>query len=120
MTKIIRGGTIINHDHSRRADVLIRDGTIAAIDVNLEAPTGAEVIDAGGCYILPGGIDPHTHLDVTFMGETSADDFEWGTKAALTGGTTGPPISCSPTPGASPCTPPRSSVLSAGPWHARG
>jgi dihydropyrimidinase len=101
MTKIIRGGTIINHDHSRRADVLIRDGTIAAIDVNLEAPTGAEVIDAGGCYILPGGIDPHTHLDVTFMGETSADDFEWGTKAALTGGTTMVVDMCIPVSGQS-------------------
>jgi dihydropyrimidinase len=101
MTKIIRGGTIINHDHSRRADVLVRDGTIAAIDINLEAPAGAEVIDASGCYVLPGGIDPHTHLDVTFMGAVSPDDFEWGTKAALTGGTTMVVDMCIPVPGQS-------------------
>ena len=52
---LIRGGTIVNHDSSRRADVLIRDGAIAAIESNLDAPTGAQMIDAGGCYVLPGG-----------------------------------------------------------------
>ena len=88
MTKLIRGGTVVNHDHSQRADVLVRDGVIAAIGANLEAPSGAEKIDAGGCYVMPGGIDPHTHLELAFMGSVSADDFEWGTKAALTGGTT--------------------------------
>jgi hypothetical protein len=46
------------------------------------------VIDAGGCYVMPGGIDPHTHLELAFMGSMSSDDFEWGTKAALAGGTT--------------------------------
>ena len=61
----------------------IRDGAIVAIGANLEAPAGAEIIDAGGCYVLPGGIDPHTHLELAFMGAVSADDFEWGTKAAL-------------------------------------
>jgi dihydropyrimidinase len=88
MASLIRGGTIVNHDYSRRADVLIRDGVIAAIGPNLEAPAGAEVIDAGGCYVIPGGIDPHTHLEFEFMGTVTADDFEWGTKAALSGGTT--------------------------------
>jgi imidazolonepropionase-like amidohydrolase len=63
MTKLIRGGTVVNHDHSRRADVLIKDGVVVAIGENLEAPPGAEVIDAGGCYVMPGGIDPHTHLE---------------------------------------------------------
>ncbi|MGA2894170.1 MAG: amidohydrolase family protein, partial [Xanthobacteraceae bacterium] len=72
MTKLIRGGTVVNHDHSHRADVLIRDGVIAAIGDNLEAPAGAEVIDAGGCYVMPGGIDPHTHLELPFMGTVSA------------------------------------------------
>ncbi|MGC1354555.1 MAG: dihydropyrimidinase, partial [Xanthobacteraceae bacterium] len=62
MTKVVRGGTIVNHDNSRRADVLIDDGAIVAIGENLQAPAGAEVIDAGDCYVMPGGIDPHTHL----------------------------------------------------------
>jgi dihydropyrimidinase len=101
MTKLIRGGTVVNHDHSRRADVLIKDGVIAAIGDNLEAPAGAEVIDAGGCYVMPGGIDPHTHLELMFMGTVTADDFEWGTKAALSGGTTMVVDFCIPTPGQS-------------------
>ena len=101
MTKLIRGGTIVNHDYSRRADVLLRDGVIAAIGANLEAPAGAEKIDAGGCYVMPGGIDPHTHLEFAFMGTVSADDFEWGTKAALSGGTTMVVDFCIPNPGQS-------------------
>src|SRR4029077_12654823 len=90
-----------NHDHSRRADVLIVDGEIAAIGPDLERPAGTEVIDAGGCYVLPGGIDPHTHLELSFMGSVSADDFEWGTKAALTGGTTMVAVFGLPAPGQS-------------------
>ncbi|MGD0335267.1 MAG: dihydropyrimidinase [Xanthobacteraceae bacterium] len=101
MTKLIRGGTIVNHDHSQRADVLLRDGEIVAIGANLEAPAGAETIDAGGCYVMPGGIDPHTHLEFEFMGTVTADDFEWGTKAALSGGTTMVVDMCIPTPGQS-------------------
>jgi len=88
MTVVIRGGTVVNHDFSQRADVLIEGATIVAVGANLSVPVGAEVIDAGGCYVLPGGIDPHTHLELSFMGTVSADDFEWGTKAALSGGTT--------------------------------
>src|SRR6202046_4575652 len=88
MTKLIRGGTVVNHDNSRRAAVLIAGGTIVAGGANLQAPSGAEVIDAGGCFVMPGGIDPHTHLEFEFMGTVTADDFEWGTKAALSGGTT--------------------------------
>ena len=101
MTKLIRGGTVVNHDASRRADVLIRDGVIAAIGANLEAPAGAEIVDAGGCYVMPGGIDPHTHLELAFMGSVSADDFEWGTKGALSGGTTMVVDFCIPNPGQS-------------------
>lgn len=85
---LIRGGTIINHDHRRRADVLCDGEAVVAIGDKLEAPAGAEIIDAGGAFILPGGVDPHTHLELMFMGTVSADDFEWGTKAALSGGTT--------------------------------
>ncbi len=101
MALLIRGGTVVNHDHTRRADVLVVDGTIAAVGPNLAAPTGADVIDAGGCCVLPGGIDPHTHLELSFMGTVSADDFEWGTKAALSGGTTMVVDFCIPNPGQS-------------------
>ena len=88
MATLIRGGTVVNHDHSRRADVLVDGATIKAVGEKLDAPAGTEVIDAGGCYVLPGGIDPHTHMELMFMGTVSADDFESGTKAALAGGTT--------------------------------
>ena len=89
MTSIlIRGGTVVNHDHSKRADVLIEGEQIVAIGTDTSPPPGVTVIDAGGCYVMPGGIDPHTHLEMPFMGTTSADDFESGTLAALSGGTT--------------------------------
>jgi dihydropyrimidinase len=95
MSILIRGGTVVNHDHSRRADVLVDDGRIVAIGDKL---SDSEVIDAGGCYVMPGGIDPHTHMELMFMGTVSADDFEWGTKAALSGGTTMIVDFCIPAP----------------------
>ncbi len=88
MSLLIRGGTVVNYDHRETADVLIEDGRIKAVGKGLTAPPGAEVIDASGAYVVPGGIDPHTHLEMPFMGTTSADDFETGTKAGLAGGTT--------------------------------
>ena len=101
MSILIRGGTVVNHDHSRRADVLIDGGKIVAVGDEARAPAGAEIIDAGGCYVMPGGIDPHTHMELMFMGTVSADDFEWGTKAALSGGTTMIVDFCIPAPGES-------------------
>ncbi|MFO1048220.1 MAG: dihydropyrimidinase [Geminicoccaceae bacterium] len=101
MAILIRGGTVVNHDFSRRADVLVEGGTIAAVGPNLAAPAGAEVIDAGGCYVLPGGIDPHTHLEMPFMGTVSAETWESGTLAALSGGTTMLVDMCIPGPGQS-------------------
>jgi dihydropyrimidinase len=101
MSLLIRGGTVVNHDHSRRADVLIEGDSIVAVGAAIAAPTGAEIIDAGGAYIIPGGIDPHTHLEMPFMGTVTADDFESGTKAALTGGTTMVVDFCLPDPGQS-------------------
>lgn len=56
--------------------------------MGLTPPAGARVIDAGGKYVMPGGIDAHTHLNMPFMGTTTADDFYIGTKAAIAGGTT--------------------------------
>ncbi|MDR3494952.1 MAG: dihydropyrimidinase [Ancalomicrobiaceae bacterium] len=101
MTLLIRGGTVVNHDYSQKADVLIDGGTIIAVGPNLTAPAGSQVIDAGGAYVLPGGIDPHTHLDMPFMGTSTTDDFETGTRAALAGGTTMVVDFCLPGPGQS-------------------
>jgi dihydropyrimidinase len=88
MTTIIRGGTVVNAERAFRADVLCSDGRIVAVGENLEAPPGARVIDAGGQYVMPGGIDTHTHMNLPFMGTVTADDFFTGTAAGLAGGTT--------------------------------
>ena len=85
MSTVIKNGTIVTHDLTYKADVLIEGGRIAAIGPGL---AGDEVLDATGCYVMPGGIDPHTHLEMPFMGTYSSDDFESGTRAALAGGTT--------------------------------
>ncbi len=85
MSTVIRNGTIVTADLTYKADVLIEGGRIAAIGEGL---VGDRVLDASGCYVMPGGIDPHTHLEMPFMGTYSADDFESGTRAALAGGTT--------------------------------
>ena len=85
MSTVIKNGTIVTADRTYKADVLIEGESIIAIGSDLK---GDKVIDATGCYIMPGGIDPHTHLDMPFMGTNSADDYESGTKAALSGGTT--------------------------------
>ncbi len=84
----IKGGTVVTADRSYRADVLTSGGRIAAIGEKLEAPSGAEVVDAGGCYVMPGGIDPHTHMELPFMGTVASEDFFSGTTAAACGGTT--------------------------------
>ncbi len=88
MSVILKGGTVVTHDDSFKADVLCEGGLITAIGPDLETPSGAEVIDAGGQYIMPGGIDPHTHMQLPFMGTVAADDFFTGTVAGLSGGTT--------------------------------
>ena len=81
MTTLIRGGTVVNADRAFRADVLIEGDTIAAVGENLVLPAGATVIDAGGLYVMPGGIDTHTHMNLPFMGTVTADDFFTGTAA---------------------------------------
>jgi dihydropyrimidinase len=85
MSTVIKNGTIVTHDLTYKADILIEGGRIAGIGQDL---TGDEALDATGCYVMPGGIDPHTHLEMPFMGTYSSDDFESGTRAALSGGTT--------------------------------
>jgi dihydropyrimidinase len=88
MSVILRGGTVVNADRQFRADVLCVDGIIVAVGENLEVPAGAQVIDAGGQYVMPGGIDPHTHMQLPFMGTVASEDFYSGTAAAMAGGTT--------------------------------
>lgn len=95
MSRIIRNGTIVTADRSYKADVKIDGGRIVEIGQNL---SGDESFDASGCYVMPGGIDPHTHLEMPFMGTYSSDDFESGTRAALAGGTTMVVDFCLPAP----------------------
>jgi dihydropyrimidinase len=85
---LIRGGTVVNADRAFIADVLTQDGKIVAVDTALSARAGTEVVDAGGQYVMPGGIDPHTHMQLPFMGTTTMDDFFTGTAAGMAGGTT--------------------------------
>ena len=86
MKKVIRGGTVVNASESVRADVLIDGETIAGVG-SFEG-VDAEVIDATGCYVLPGAIDNHTHLSMPFGGTWTSDDYDTGTQAAAAGGTT--------------------------------
>src|SRR5204863_3948202 len=92
MRILIRGGTVVTATGSSRADVLIDGETIAALldpaHTGSFAGLADRSIDATGKYVIPGGIDVHTHLDMPFGGSTSADDFETGTRAAAWGGTT--------------------------------
>jgi dihydropyrimidinase len=89
---VIRGGTVVTATDQYRGDVLIEDEKIVAITNGGQTPfsgqTADRTIDAAGKYVIPGGIDVHTHLDMPFGGTTSADDFESGTVAAAHGGTT--------------------------------
>src|SRR5262245_57903437 len=85
MSIVIKGGTIVAADRTYEADILIEGEKIAAIGENLK---GEKALDAQGAYIMPGGIDPHTHLEMPFMGTTAAETWESGTFAALSGGTT--------------------------------
>jgi len=85
---LIRGGTALDSTHAWRADILCDKGVIVQIGANLAAPAGAQIVDAGDRYVIPGGIDPHTHMQLPFMGTVASDDFFTGTAAGLAGGTT--------------------------------
>lgn len=86
-TTCIRNGTLVTATDTFLADILIENEKVHTISRDLKAKADQE-IDATGCYVFPGGIDAHTHLDLPFMGTFSSDDFETGTIAALHGGTT--------------------------------
>jgi dihydropyrimidinase len=84
--KLIRGGTVVTASHSSVADVLVDGEEIAA--VGSLGDVDAEVVDASGCFVLPGLIDNHTHMAMPFGGTRSIDDYDTGTRAAAAGGTT--------------------------------
>ena len=87
VTTVIKNGTIVTASDSYRADLLIQDGKIVLIGRGLDAE-GAELIDATGKAVMPGGIDVHTHLELPFGGTVSSDDFFTGHRAAAFGATT--------------------------------
>ena len=87
MSTLIKNGRIITATDDYVADIFIEGETISAIGKNLNV-TASTVIDAAGLLVMPGGIDPHVHLAMPFMGTFSSDDYETGTRAALYGGTT--------------------------------
>jgi len=84
---VLTGGTVVNATGSSRAEVRIEDEKIASIGVNL-CRGADQQIDVTGCYLFPGGIDPHTHFDLSVGVTVTADNFESGTRAAAVGGTT--------------------------------
>ena len=87
MATLIKNGTLITASETFKADILIENEKIAQIGENLTHPN-ADVVDATGHYILPGGIDAHVHLDLPMFGTVSSDDHYTGMKAAAFGGTT--------------------------------
>lgn len=87
MRTLIRGGDVVTADGLARADVLVEDGTIQSVGAQL-ATDADRIIDARHRYVMPGGVDPHTHIDSVFRGMRTSDDFASGTRAAAAGGTT--------------------------------
>src|ERR1022692_2543402 len=88
MNTLIRNGTVVTARDTAAADVLIEGERILEVRSGIPESSAEKVIDATGMYVIPGGIDAHTHLDMPFGGTTSSDDFETGTRAAAFGGTT--------------------------------
>ena len=87
MRTIIQNGTVVTESAVFAADVLVENGVIQAVGKGLDA-RGAQVIDAAGKYVLPGGVDVHTHMDLQAGAHRAVDDFYTGTVAAACGGTT--------------------------------
>jgi len=88
MTMIIRGGTLITAAETFQADIQVDGETITAIGQNLSAPESAQIVDADGMLVMPGGVDAHTHFDLPMGATVSSDDHYTGHKAAAFGGTT--------------------------------
>ncbi len=87
MRTLIKNGTVVTATETVEADVLVEDERVVLIGLSLEAEAD-RTIDAFGRYVMPGGIDPHTHMDLPFGGSFCSDDFATGTRAAAFGGTT--------------------------------
>ena len=87
MSVLIKNGRIITATDDYVADIFIEDEVVVAIGKNLSHQADT-VIDASGKLVVPGGVDPHVHLEMPFMGTFSSDTYETGTRAALYGGTT--------------------------------
>lgn len=88
---IITNGTIVNTNKTEKADVAVRGEKIARVGKGLARTAGANgtrIIDAKGCYVIPGAMDVHVHLELPFCGTVSSDDYDSGTKAAARGGVT--------------------------------
>src|SRR5690349_22292134 len=88
MKTLIRNGRIVTAVDDYNADLLIEDGVVAMIAKTIDVEVADRVIDAKGRLVIPGGIDPHTHMELPFGGTSASDDFETGTVAAAHGGTT--------------------------------
>ena len=84
---LIRNGTVVTATDRYPADVYVEGELVSMIGAKLDV-TADRVIDATGCYLFPGGIDAHTHMELPFMGTHASDSFESGTLAGLHGGTT--------------------------------
>ena len=87
MKTLIKNGTVITAEITRKADILVEDEFIRRIDEYIEDDE-ATIVDASGLLVLPGGVDPHVHLELPMAGTISADDHYTGGKAAAFGGTT--------------------------------
>lgn len=87
MKRLFRGGTVVGPERTEKLDILVKGEKILAMGENLDFH-GAEVIDVEGKLLFPGFIDAHTHMDLEVSGTVTADGFDTGTKAELSGGTT--------------------------------
>lgn len=85
---LIKDGTLVSASGRVQADLFLQDGRIVQVGENLEAPGGTEVLDASGCYVLPGCVDPHVHLLLTSGSFTTADGYFTTTRSAACGGVT--------------------------------
>ncbi len=83
MSILIKNGRVITADADYTADIFIEGETVKAIAMDLPFNADA-IIDASGMLVFPGGIDPHVHLDMPFMGTYSSDNYETGTRATVT------------------------------------
>ena len=87
MKTLLKGGRVVSGRGWIEADILLEDDKISKVEADI-SDSDARIIDVTGCFIFPGFIDAHTHFDLAVAGTVTADDFETGTRAAVSGGTT--------------------------------